>query len=161
MQIRGVLVSCLTCHVRWTALVVEAIARCPQCGDPETEILEIIPVVDRDRPRRSPLREQRENPRGNPPRGARKLHTPIQAPRRRRNSPRGVPVKAFDRRSGHLVSRRVLELAYYNVGSAGRDPYVHEFESDGVELWALVDGSILLRHLKHRLWEDFVVSDGE
>ena len=78
---------------------------------------------------------------------------------RRRNPP--LPVRTFGSRRGHLVSRNVLFLDYYNVGSAQRSPYRHEFQP-GVELWALADGSLLLRGAHgQRIWEDFYVRDSE
>jgi hypothetical protein len=78
---------------------------------------------------------------------------------RRTNPP--LPVRTFGSRKGHLVSRTVLFLDYYNVGSAQRSPYRHEFQP-GVEMWAMADGTLMLRGAHgQRLWEDFFVRDGE
>lgn len=63
-------------------------------------------------------------------------------------------------RGGVLMSRNVLELAYYHALSKQRAPYKHDFGS-GVHMWALPDGTILLKHPSRRLWEDRVVSDQE
>lgn len=79
----------------------------------------------------------------------------------RANPPRGVPVREFTNTRGHLVSRRVRQVAYDHAQSATAASYRHDFESDGVELWALRDGSLLIRHPKHRLWADFIVGDDE
>lgn len=78
---------------------------------------------------------------------------------RRQNPP--LPVRSFTNARGHLVSRRVLALDYHNAGSAQGRPYRHEFDSP-VELWALRDGSLLLRGAGgRRLWDDFFVRDSE
>jgi hypothetical protein len=88
--------------------------------------------------------------------GAKALHHAT----RRRNPP--LPVRQFGTRRGHLVSRQVLALDYYNVGSAQRAPYRHEFDTRGVEMWALADGSLLIRGAGgRRLWDDFYVRDRE
>jgi hypothetical protein len=79
------------------------------------------------------------------------------------NPPASVAVttRAFGSRRGHLVGRDVLAVEYKHAQSARGTPYRHDFESAGVELWALADGSLLIRHPKHRLWDDFTVEDGE
>lgn len=77
----------------------------------------------------------------------------------RRNPPRRV--EQFDEGRGLLVSRRVIAVDYYNVGSARRIPYRHEFESTGVEMWALDNGALLIRHPRARLHDDFLVRDSE
>jgi hypothetical protein len=94
----------------------------------------------------------------------RKLMDAIDAGRKRRNVPtrRNAPL-AVDvaqlRKGGALMSRRVLSVEYFHLESAGRLPYRHDFDHDGVELYALPDGSILLRHPRLRLWEDRLVGD--
>ena len=78
---------------------------------------------------------------------------------KRRNPP--LPVRTFTGKSGHLVSEHVLALEYRHASSAQRTPYRHDFGGN-VELWALRDGSLLLRGGHgQRLWEDFYVSDDE
>lgn len=78
---------------------------------------------------------------------------------KRRNPP--LPVRTFTGKSGHLVSEHVLAIDYQHAASAQRKPYRHDF-GGGVELWALRDGSLLLRGGHgQRLWEDFYVRDGE
>lgn len=94
--------------------------------------------------------------RANAPAGARRVNDD-----RRRNPPRGVPVRQFSGRQGHLVGSSVLAIEYEHAQSHQDAPYRHDFDSEGVEMWALADGSILLRHPRHRLWDDYVVSDSE
>lgn len=78
---------------------------------------------------------------------------------KRRNPP--LPVRTFTGKSGHLVSEHVLAIDYRHAASAQATPYRHEF-GGGVELWALRDGSLLLRGGDgQRLWEDFYVRDSE
>ena len=78
---------------------------------------------------------------------------------RKRNPP--LPVRTFTGKSGHLVSEHVLALEYKHAASVQRTPYRHDFGGE-VELWALRDGSLLLRGGHgQRLWEDFYVRDGE
>ncbi len=79
---------------------------------------------------------------------------------RRASSPRGnaAPVKVRPRHGGtaaHLVSRRVEFIGYVHADDG--EPYRHDFEHAGVELWANGDGSLTIRHPKYRLWEDVVV----
>jgi len=160
--VRGITVICPACRTPWTALVLAAVSPCMNCGHVDTQILAIVRDVD-----------TYGVPRENPPRHARRVKRRVRrrarsrARWRRRNPVIDIHDRPDVRRVkfpalvGHMVSRQVLELAYFNIGSVGRTPYVHEFESKGVELWALADGSLLLRHPQHRLWEDFVVPDGE
>lgn len=81
--------------------------------------------------------------------------------RRKRNPPAAVQVHQFGGKRGHLVGVDVFAIEYKNTGSAQRSAYRHDFDSRGIELWALVDGSLLIRHKSHRLWDDFTVSDSE
>lgn len=60
---------------------------------------------------------------------------------------------------GHLMSVDVASLAYVNMHTKYQGLYVHDFESTGVELWALSNGGLLIRHPKYRLWNDYVVSE--
>ena len=111
-----------------------------------------------DETRAAEVKAMAETMRANP-RGRRKARK--HARRRNPPNPRAVPVKSFGGTNGHLVSREVQAVEYLNVGSAQAKPYRHDFDSDGVEMWALKDGSILLRHPRHRLWGDFIVGDSE
>lgn len=78
---------------------------------------------------------------------------------KRRNPP--LPVRTFTGKSGHLVSEHVLAIDYRHAASVQRTPYRHDFGGN-VELWALRDGSLLLRGGHgQRLWEDFFVRDSE
>lgn len=78
---------------------------------------------------------------------------------RRRNPP--LPAREFGRQRGHLVSTHVLSVDYHNAGSAQRSAYTHEFRPT-VEMWALADGSLLLRGPGgRRVWDDFYVRDAE
>ena len=55
------------------------------------------------------------------------------------------------RPGARALSGEVLSLAYVHVDDG--KAYEHDF-GPGVELWALKDGSILLRGRGKRLWED-------
>lgn len=77
----------------------------------------------------------------------------------KRNPP--MVVRAFGSTEGHRMSRRVLSIEYVHEHSAQRTPFRHDFDSEGVELWANKDGSITIRHPKLRLWDDYIVEDGE
>lgn len=86
-------------------------------------------------------------------------HKAVKHALKRRNPP--LPVRTFTGKSGHLVSEHVLALEYKHAASAQRTPYRHDFGGN-VELWALRDGSLLLRGGHgQRLWEDFFVSEEE
>lgn len=83
---------------------------------------------------------------------------PQRRARTRSNPPQPVSVtRHFARGAGHLVSRDVESIAYQHVEEPGELPRKHDFEHSGVELWALHDGSILIRHPKYRLWDDYPV----
>jgi hypothetical protein len=60
---------------------------------------------------------------------------------------------------GHLISEDVAYLAYVHLHTRYQGLYVHDFESTGVELWALSNGGLLIRHPRYRLWNDYVVSE--
>ena len=77
----------------------------------------------------------------------------------RRNAPATVQVKQFGSKRGHLVGRSVLAIEYRHDASSSRKPYRHDFQESGVEMWALADGSLLIRHPRFRLWDDFTVGD--
>lgn len=77
----------------------------------------------------------------------------------RKNPP--LVVRDFGSAKGHRMSRNVLAVEYRHEQSAKRTPFRHDFEIDGIELWALRDGSLLIRHPSRRLWDDFTVEDGE
>lgn len=69
-------------------------------------------------------------------------------------------MRQFGSARGHLVSRCVLSIAYRHAESSGRTPYRHDFDSDDVQMWALADGSVLLRGGHgQRLWDDYRVGD--
>lgn len=70
-------------------------------------------------------------------------------------------MRRFGHLTGHQVSAEVLGVQYYNMGSVQGTPYTHEFRRNGVELWALSDGSILLRHPSETLWNLYDVRDDE
>lgn len=57
------------------------------------------------------------------------------------------------------MSRDVVSLAYVNVATNYQGAYEHDFSGTGVELWALSNGGLLIRHPRVRLWSDFIVSD--
>jgi hypothetical protein len=84
-----------------------------------------------------------------------------QAPvtRAARNPPAGV-ARAISTRRGALMSREVLSISYYHLESAQDRPYKHVFDNDGVEMYGMPDGSIVIRHPTLRLWEDRLVEDG-
>ncbi len=69
--------------------------------------------------------------------------------------------KTFDGQLGHRISQNVLAVEYAHEHSARRTPFRHDFEIDGIELWVLADGSILIRHPSVRLWDDFIVNSGD
>lgn len=74
------------------------------------------------------------------------------------NPPRTVTVhRHFAAGAGHLVSRDVESIAYQHVEEPGELPRKHDFEQAGVEMWAMNDGSILIRHPKYRLWDDYPI----
>ena len=64
-------------------------------------------------------------------------------------------------KGGKLMSRRVLAVEYHHAESEQRLPYRHDFTTAGVEMWALPDGAILIRHPERRLWGEYDVHDGE
>ncbi len=94
---------------------------------------------------------------------AAKKAAPTKRQATRRNAPTSVAVsvKQFGGKRGHLVGRDVLAIEYRHSESKQRTPYRHDFQENGVELWALADGSLLIRHPRFRLWEDFTVGDDE
>lgn len=56
----------------------------------------------------------------------------------------------------------MLRLEYVHVDDPEGFSRVHEFESDDVELWALPDGSVLLKSADGApLWDDFPDVDAE
>lgn len=59
-----------------------------------------------------------------------------------------------------LMSKNVISVRYRHAQSAQRVPYEHGFGS-GVEMWALRDGSLLLRSPGHALHGQFTVRDSE
>lgn len=73
----------------------------------------------------------------------------------RKNPP--IVVRDFGSSRGHRMSRNVLAVEYRHEHSAQRTPFRHDFDMDGIEMYALADGSILIRHPSRRLWDDFVV----
>lgn len=80
----------------------------------------------------------------------------------RRNPAGGVELRIGSGRVvGQLMSRRVLAIAYEHAQSATHAAYNHDFERNGVELYALADGSLLIRHPRLKLWGDFTVKDSE
>lgn len=59
-----------------------------------------------------------------------------------------------------LVAVGVVSISYHHAQSRSHALYTHEF--DGTEqLWAMADGSLVIRHPRRRLWDDFLVTDGE
>lgn len=76
-------------------------------------------------------------------------------------APRQMVVKTFRSARGHLVSGDVDAVSYVNIGSRSLQPYRHIFRGTDTELWALADGSLLIRNPSSRLWEDFTVEDSE
>lgn len=67
------------------------------------------------------------------------------------------PLVVFNSNPPGIMSERVWSLAYRHTDD-GQD-YIHEF-GPGVEMEALEDGSVLVRHRRGRpLWRDFEVSD--
>lgn len=60
-------------------------------------------------------------------------------------------------RGAELMSTAVEQLSYEHVQEVDV-VRVHKFVSRAVELWALPDGSLLLRHRNGRqLWDEFEV----
>lgn len=49
------------------------------------------------------------------------------------------------------MSAEVLAIEYYNLGRPTQVPYRHDF-GDGVEMWGLSDGGLLIRHPHYPLW---------
>lgn len=118
--------------------------------------------------------EARDPMRSNPPRRAKRAKSAQIVPRRphscrrprttsarKNNPPRTVEVRQFGGKKGHLVGCDVFALEYANAGSRSHAAYRHDFDSKGIELWALADGSLMMRHPDYRLWDDFNVSDTE
>lgn len=95
--------------------------------------------------------------------GARRAaRTPARTPKRRRNPALPLDLPIGDTSVGAvLMSRRVLAVAYEHVQSTTHAAYNHDFARNGVELYALEDGSLLIRHPRLRLWADFTVKDSE
>lgn len=54
-------------------------------------------------------------------------------------------------KGARLLSAAVLALSY--IHEEDHTAYKHDF-GPGVELWALPDGSMMLRHLEKPLWDD-------
>jgi hypothetical protein len=73
--------------------------------------------------------------------------------------PRAIQVRQFRSARGHLVSGDVDAISYVHIDSATLTPYRHVFRGTGTELWALADGSLLVRNPNARLWEDLVAED--
>lgn len=59
-----------------------------------------------------------------------------------------------------LVAVGLDSLAYRHAQSRTRALYTHDFDGDE-QLWAMPDGSLVIRHPRRRLWDDFLVSDAE
>lgn len=79
-----------------------------------------------------------------PKRRPRKGRRPV---RRRRNPPREL--------GGDRFSRNVRRIEYVHDQDGDPDAIrVHDF-GEGVEMYALPDGSILLSHPRRPLWDDF------
>jgi hypothetical protein len=76
-------------------------------------------------------------------------------------APRQIMVRTFRSARGHLVSGDVDAVSYVHIGSRSLKPYRHIFRNTDTELWALADGSLLIRNPSSRLWEDFTVEDAE
>lgn len=57
------------------------------------------------------------------------------------------------------MSHDVVSLAYVNAYTNYQGVYEHDFSGTGVELWALSNGGLLIRHPSVRLWNDYVVRD--
>lgn len=55
------------------------------------------------------------------------------------------------RAGARALSGEVQRILYVHVEDGKR--YEHEF-GPGVEMWALKDGSIIVRHPEKRIWED-------
>jgi hypothetical protein len=72
-----------------------------------------------------------------------------------------IPVRKFRSARGHLVSGDVDAITYVHISSASLRPYRQSFAGTGTELWALSDGSLLVRNPRARLWEDMLVEDSE
>jgi hypothetical protein len=73
---------------------------------------------------------------------------------RKRNAQIGV-AEERPGRGRKLMSRRVLEVEYEHIEDADGVVRFHPFKT-GVEMYALPDGSVLLKHRDGRpLWEDF------
>jgi hypothetical protein len=71
------------------------------------------------------------------------------------NAPRKNPGR------GRVMSRRVLALEYVHAQTNKHRRYRHDFEAKGVELIALEDGSLSIRHPKHKLHAQFTVKADE
>lgn len=107
--------------------------------------------------------------------GARGAATPAPNPAPKRNAPKPNPsptapalararmtaARDLEAMGAVRMSGHVLALEYFHAQSAQGRPYRHDFESDGVELWALPDGALFIRSRRLRLWADFDVSGGE
>lgn len=59
------------------------------------------------------------------------------------------------------MSGDVQAIEYKHAQSRTRAAYRHDFNSGGVELWALDNGALLIRKPGVPLWDTFTVSDKE
>jgi hypothetical protein len=82
--------------------------------------------------------------------------------KRRRRNPAAPALKHAQLHGmrGTLLGIGLEEITYKHAQSVSSAVYTHDFDGDE-QLWAMADGSLVIRHPRRRLWADFIVRDSE